>query len=122
MLIFSFSVDDDAHRLARPMLLLLLLLGAALAGPTLGCGDAADSEPLLACGTRGDPAGNSTQVIAIFKFVGGVCGQLGEAFTAGGLLPSTCKSVGCQRATALASTSPAIASWALRSSRSSIRW
>ena len=38
-----------------------------------------------------------------------MCGQLGETVTGGGLLPSTCKSVGCQRATVLASTSCAAA-------------
>ena len=92
--------------LAPPMLLFpLLLLGAALAGPATGNGDVAAGGPLLACGTAGDDTANMKQVSDLFGFGKGVCvDQLGEQ-AGSGLLPSTCKSVGCQRVAALLSDS-----------------
>jgi hypothetical protein len=102
----EMGVDAAAHRL-HVALLLVAVGAAALAG---GAASGADSGgPLLACGTAGNPGGDSTQVIQVFEAVAGVCAQVGETVAPGGLLPISCASFVCQRVVRLASDSCAAA-------------
>ena len=60
---------------------------------------------LLPCGTSGDQIQDQRQILDVFEFVKGVCGQRGERFLSGAALPASCGSAECQRAVQLADDS-----------------
>lgn len=83
---------------ASVVLLVMLREGAA---PTVVPSSTAahrQQKPVtpLACGGTGDPAADSTSVLALFAFAKtACCDQLGEGCWGGGYLPTTCKTAGC---------------------------
>ena len=88
-----------------PLPLLLLQLAATTSPAPAATASASGGGPLLPCGTTGNVGGDSQQVLDAFNFVKAVCGQVGEAVSAGAPLPTRCATPECQRAVRLVADS-----------------
>ena len=84
---------------------------SATAVPAARGSDSGDTAAApFACGSSGDAAADSTQVISLFSAAKSVCcDDLGEQCEEGKPLPETCSTAGCARAVSLVKQSCAAA-------------